>query len=171
MTAHSCKGKTASGADCKRMILHGDYCYQHITFPVVLAKGKQGKVFPKTGFKQDKPDECPVCCESMDTQKEALECGHWVHTDCLIASAKAECPLCRTAITLNEKDMKEIKRLAKRNEQERIEEEHRELLEQNGVIVLVQGDLEEITGETRLYLETLVSLLLEYEGAFAIELG
>ena len=36
-------------------------------------------------FIQGKPEECPICYESLKKkQQKALECGHWSHFECLI---------------------------------------------------------------------------------------
>lgn len=39
-------------------------------------------------------DDCPVCYEDI-TNNETLSCGHCIHKSCIIASGKAECPICR----------------------------------------------------------------------------
>jgi gas vesicle protein len=46
-------------------------------------------------WKFDKPEECPVCFESLSNQKIPLECDHWVHSKCIKKSGKAQCPICR----------------------------------------------------------------------------
>src|SRR3989304_1533996 len=76
-------------------------------------------------FKQDKPEDCPVCYESINSQKEALECGHWVHTECIVKSTKAQCPICRRSLVLNPKDIESLDLKYKR---EIIEKAQRNLL-------------------------------------------
>lgn len=59
----------------------------------------------------EKPDECPVCFESLENQKTPLICGHWVHLSCIEKHFKAECPICRRPLemevygTISEPDM------------------------------------------------------------------
>jgi len=95
-------------------------------------------------FKQDKPEDCPICCESMDSQKEALECGHWVHTECIVKSAKAQCPICRKSLISSKTDMAEIKRLHLKYGNERTEEEQRELVEGHRELVEVMSQMSQI---------------------------
>ena len=52
-----------------------------------------------TKWIQEKPEECPVCYEEMASEKDSLECGHWVHVLCIQKSLKAQCPLCRHKLT------------------------------------------------------------------------
>lgn len=43
--------------------------------------------------------ECPVCYISIEDYILPLEpCGHRIHTECIIKSGKAKCPLCRESI-------------------------------------------------------------------------
>lgn len=39
-------------------------------------------------------DECAVCFEELSSN-DVLECKHKIHSDCIIKSCKAECPICR----------------------------------------------------------------------------
>jgi len=45
--------------------------------------------------------ECIICYEPFSSQDEALECGHWVHKNCIIKWGVNQCPLCRTTLHLN----------------------------------------------------------------------
>jgi len=45
-------------------------------------------------FKEDKPENCPVCLDEID-EKELLECGHYCHLDCIKKSNIYKCPICR----------------------------------------------------------------------------
>lgn len=58
-------------------------------------------------FKCDKPEECPICYESLNTEKP-LSCGHWMHKCCVIKSKKDECPICREKIELTVEERIEI---------------------------------------------------------------
>jgi len=62
----------------------------------------------------EEPKECAVCLESLAENKVQLQCGHWFHKACIVASCSAiretrkyragewiieSCPLCRAPIT------------------------------------------------------------------------
>jgi hypothetical protein len=51
-------------------------------------------------FKQDKPAECIICTDEMN-ENTPLECGHWIHIECVKKHFKPECPLCRTSLNIN----------------------------------------------------------------------
>lgn len=75
-----CKGITKKGEKCKRKTYsnHG-FCHMHFSQYV--------------RFIDAKPDECIVCCEEIN-MNEPLECGHWVHLECVKKSIKPQCPIC-----------------------------------------------------------------------------
>ena len=50
-------------------------------------------------FIADKPDNCIICIESL-TEVDILECGHWIHLDCVKKHFKPECPLCRKKLNI-----------------------------------------------------------------------
>jgi hypothetical protein len=53
----------------------------------------------------EKPDDCPVCMDTIsETTEIPLECGHWVHKECLKMSIKHICPMCRQPMYQNEID-------------------------------------------------------------------
>ena len=52
-----------------------------------------------TDWKQDKPEECPVCCGDCD--EHPLSCGHYVCSNCIVNSKKATCPCCRQDVALD----------------------------------------------------------------------
>jgi hypothetical protein len=109
---NTCKGFTLDGKQCHRKT-KGNFCYQH-----------------RVNFMQEKPLECIICLESISTQKRALECGHWIHKRCIIKSAKAECPLCRTPLHLGLRARQQINKLATLRAREQFEDEERELIEE-----------------------------------------
>lgn len=87
-----CRGITSRGEPCKRKTCNDNHlCNYH-----------QGKPL------QDKPDECPICLESLENMTKPLECGHWIHIDCVAKSMKPECPVCRKVIKLPKKILKTI---------------------------------------------------------------
>lgn len=154
-----CRGITAKKEQCKIMIYAPDeetsYCKKHQQlftpsqlnsfneFRNSIVKGKKGWGRKKEEKKDihthqpetpvvnsfEKPEECPVCMESLCDQKEPLEpCGHWVHRDCQIKSGPT-CVLCRTPINLSRCEKQKIDRMLrqrKRNE----EKEDRKIAEQ-----------------------------------------
>jgi len=69
-------------------------------------------------FQSEKPQDCPVCFESLDNENKTLSCGHWVHIDCVIKSKKDCCPLCRQTVKLS---LEEQYRLQELQHQEKIE--------------------------------------------------
>ncbi len=76
-------------------------------------------------FKFDKPSECPICIESLNNEKYPLiNCGHWIHHNCVIESGKQECPICRASVKLTREQKKEI---CKKSKQIKIEQEREEL--------------------------------------------
>lgn len=40
-------------------------------------------------------EECCICYEILGRQKNSLQCGHWAHYKCIVASEKNKCPICR----------------------------------------------------------------------------
>jgi hypothetical protein len=46
----------------------------------------------------DKPSECPICYESLENEKTPLNCGHWIHINCVKKHFRPECPLCRSPV-------------------------------------------------------------------------
>ena len=61
----------------------------------------------KMVFKCEKPEECPICYESLNVD-EPLSCGHWMHKCCVVKSRKDECPICREKIDLTTEERVEI---------------------------------------------------------------
>lgn len=106
---NTCQGITLQNRQCCRYIRRGMYCYQHS-----IAQPR---------FMQEKPSECIVCCESLANQHNALACGHWIHTKCIINSAKAECPICRHQLLFNKTITNRINKLAKKRADEMLIEE------------------------------------------------
>ena len=110
-----CKGITLSGRKCRRKLRNRSFCSDHDPINI------------RTRYRQAKPRECVVCCESLSNQPRALECGHWVHINCIIHSAKAECPICRTRLNLSNHINKRIETIAKKRKEETIREEQEEI--------------------------------------------
>ena len=70
-------------------------------------------------FQAEKPQDCPVCFESLDNENKTLSCGHWVHKECIIKSKKDCCPICRQTVKLS---LEEQYRLQELQHQEKKEE-------------------------------------------------
>lgn len=119
-----CKGLTLQGKPCKISVMSDvEYCRFH---------NKTSTVFPK-------PESCCVCMEPLDSEQNPLECGHWVHIECIIQSAKAECPLCRAALPrLGKSVLKKIKKLHKIRVQEQILEDEQEI--QNNIDQILRSE-------------------------------
>ena len=104
-----CKGKTLAGKNCTRKVkLNDNFCYQH-------------------RFCENKPVDCVVCCESLSNEEKPLDCGHWIHIDCIINTAKAECPICRKKLQFKKNILDKIEILSKKRKAEVLEEEEEEL--------------------------------------------
>lgn len=95
-----CKGILRSGLPCRYRAKYGNYCGHH--------KGKTSPPRQKkeqAKFSEKKPLECPICFESLESELESLECGHWVHVHCVMQwrefqpTKKAHCPICRKELT------------------------------------------------------------------------
>lgn len=62
-------------------------------------------------FQEEKPQDCPVCFESLANENKTLSCGHWVHKECVIKSKKDCCPLCRQTVELSIEEQYRIQEL------------------------------------------------------------
>ena len=83
-----CQAKTKEGKQCCNKVTGGNfYCSRHVKL-----------------FKYPKPEDCPVCCESLSDLPQPLSCGHWVHKNCVLKWGKDQCPVCRSNITLTKKE-------------------------------------------------------------------
>lgn len=64
----------------------------------------------KPNRKLSKPPDCPVCFESLENQKIPLQCGHWIHDNCISISIKHgmwQCPICRRPVVQNPQVIKQ----------------------------------------------------------------
>jgi len=111
---YTCKGITKNNTPCRRKLVKEGYCACH----------------NPRNFVTEKPDECIVCCYDLYPQKYPLNCGHWIHTDCVVKSGKAECPICRQPVTLSDINTKKLLAVERRHRREKEEEEGRELFAQ-----------------------------------------
>lgn len=118
-----CQAITLTGRQCQRGATNGNYCYQHYN--------------QTSGYRELKPKECIICYESLENQNQALECGHWIHLNCIINSAKAMCPICRRPLLLGKRAMKTIDELAYQREEELLREEEQALQMEFGIDYLL----------------------------------
>ena len=83
----TCIALTLKGIPCKhKKLKDSHYCGRHLKL-----------------YKYDKPDDCPICMESIKEESRPLNCGHWVHKECLLKWNDI-CPTCRTPVKLTRKD-------------------------------------------------------------------
>lgn len=93
-----CNAKTKKGNICKnKSYNNGKYCKLHY---------KQ--------FSLEKPDDCPVCMESLEKVDCPLKCGHWIHRDCLMKWKEDTCPMCRAKIKFTSEEKRLKNRIHKR---------------------------------------------------------
>jgi len=81
-----CLGKNRSGLRCAHLVTSTDYCPLHSQL-----------------FRYSKPDDCPICTDSLEDEPQPLECGHWVHRSCML-NWKDRCPICMAKIRLTAKE-------------------------------------------------------------------
>ena len=109
-----CRGIKKDESNCnKRTKNECGYCYIH--------------AYQHNKFKEKKPEECQICLEKFEKDDKALECGHWIHLDCIQKTMKPECPVCRTFLNLPKKILKCIEKNAKDAQKEWEEEDVEEL--------------------------------------------
>ena len=94
-----------------------------------VVKGELKKEKAKTKF--EKPDVCIVCVESVKKMKTPLDCGHWIHLECVVASGKQECPLCKKKVEIDEKDMEKCKKNGRKLKKYLKDKELREVYEED----------------------------------------
>jgi len=64
-------------------------------------KIKDSRDVPNINFLEEKPEICPVCCETLDETDSSLSCGHYMHRYCFLKSKKTICPKCRQEVKLS----------------------------------------------------------------------
>lgn len=81
-------------------------------------------------------EECPICLGDDEKDMYPLSCLHRIHKECAKGLTKLECPLCKQKI-INFPDslVDQIKKNGKKLEQEREEEERREILESMNFLI------------------------------------
>lgn len=87
-TLIKCRAFTIQGSDlvkCQK-ISDNKYCELH-----------------EQRYKYDKPEDCPVCMDNISELHETpLECGHWIHKECLRPTNIHICPVCRQQMKQHE---------------------------------------------------------------------
>ena len=87
-TLHICRGLTIQGKNLVNCQNKSDkqHCHEH-----------------EHRYRFEKPDDCPVCMDSISSKTETpLECGHWVHKQCLVPTNLHICPVCRQGMKQHE---------------------------------------------------------------------
>lgn len=165
-TKNTCKGICKNGKKCEFKASEDGYCKKH----------------HKT---YDKPDDCPICMDSLNNQKESLTCGHWAHFKCL-SQWMSKCPVCRSEVKLPKKYDDILKQ---KMEKERIERQRRVEMEDHRMVEELQRNEprhEHVNEETleiidvylhnelmqylRSYLNTLHSLPAHYRLTFTFNI-
>ena len=168
----TCSGITIRGQPCKRKALKKGvfYCHSHISQESKPTKPKpceeKNKKCKFVGCVNhvdthvysceqhlpvlnmlEKPDDCPICFDSMTNVKVPLSCGHWVHRECQIKH-KNTCCICRQPIILTEKE-KYMLRTIEAERRAETEREHFQALRREEERVVVRAPPAEEAAVTR----------------------
>ena len=118
-----CLGITLKNKKCTKKTKHG-YCRHHISQKKDILLGKTTQIIDITS------EEIEECCVCTDPIEKKLECGHYIHMDCVIRSGKDLCPVCRTKLNLNISDRKKMHEYAEKYRKSSLEEEHARIRKQ-----------------------------------------
>jgi hypothetical protein len=105
---NQCDGLTKNNIRCTRMTEH-KYCKIHLPVSPPKCIGLNFNLSKcdelcsgeycdthKYKYRLDKPDDCPICMDEISNKTEIpLECGHWIHKECLKPTNLHKCPVCR----------------------------------------------------------------------------
>lgn len=106
---NQCDGLTKKNIRCSKMT-ENKYCKIHSS--IVSQSKCKGLQFDlsqcgtscsseycdthKYKYRLEKPDDCPICIDKISNEIEIpLECGHWIHKECLKPTNVHKCPVCR----------------------------------------------------------------------------
>lgn len=115
-----CESLTLKGSTCRRYACKNDtMCYSHsknnkkeikievsCLFKSCLANPiidtPNGKCCDEHHgiYKLKRPDECPICMDSLQENDSPFACGHWMHKACFLECKKLSCPICRATVRL-----------------------------------------------------------------------
>ena len=117
---NQCEAYTKSGSRCLKTTFK-KYCYLHADAQPTQPKDKKCKglqfnlsrceniclddycIAHKHKYRLEKPDDCPICIDEISNISEIpLECGHWIHKECLKPTNIHKCPVCRQEMKINE---------------------------------------------------------------------
>ena len=59
-------------------------------------------------LKIEKPENCPICLDSIEDLEFPLSCGHWIHRSCQL-KFKNTCSVCRQKILLSNEESENMK--------------------------------------------------------------
>lgn len=88
-----CVSKTKRGTRCRRRVTVSDKI--EISTPLCHIHS-----LSENKFNLEKPNECPVCYESLDNVEKPIICGHWLHESCITRHFRSECPVCRCPLDI-----------------------------------------------------------------------
>ena len=97
LSLETCCATTKRGGICKNRLYTEKYCKLH---------HKQ--------FSLEKPEDCPICMESLINVDRPTQCGHWIHKECLMKWKEDTCPMCRTPIKFTAEEKRIKNRLHRR---------------------------------------------------------
>jgi hypothetical protein len=130
-----CEAFTKSGKTCKNKPSSGcKFCHRH-----------------SRQYSLEKPDECPVCMESTENIKYPLQCGHWIHLECLLKWREDTCPMCRELIKFTRKE-KIKKNAIHRNQDRRMRRDSNQYEDVEipySILELIESLLQDIPEERR----------------------
>lgn len=112
-----CEAHTKSGSRCLKTTTDR-YCRIHLKSQPIECKGLQFNLTKcnsvcsgeycdthKHKYRLEKPDDCPICIDEISNTTEIpLECGHWIHKECLKPTNIHKCPVCRQEMKKDEID-------------------------------------------------------------------
>jgi hypothetical protein len=85
-----CNGIKKDGGRCARRT-RGGHCFLH-------ASQSQCETNVRREYREEKPEQCPICTENFPANEGPLKCGHWTCMSCVEQFMKPECPMCRTEL-------------------------------------------------------------------------
>ncbi len=124
-------------------------------------KINRGIIGEKSDFVEEKPNECPVCCEEFSSNDKNLSCGHWVCKSCVVNSGKECCPLCRKVVTLTSNELKSLETIKNKRKLENEINERNQIISQihSSHIRTIESFIEHSINK---YLETLNPMYIRF---------
>ena len=116
---NQCEAYIKSGSRCLKTTF-SKYCCFHVntqpTQPIKKCRGLQFNLSRcevtcsndycathNHKYRLEKPDDCSICIDEISNTSEIpLECGHWMHKECLKLTNIHKCPVCRQEMKKDE---------------------------------------------------------------------